>query len=716
METSLPTHSSSDSKNETHNGGSAPQLWNPLGPYIPTPILTHEDLLAKYSNNIQFPWSSTTPTPKPVTTSTPLAPRFRVINTPNRQIDTQQTNLPLMPQNLPLFIPGLSSNGNGVKQLNLPASPVPLTHGEEIRLMQQGHPLVRLNGNTYKYEQTLPIEIPFSQNSLEINSNLYPQTLPIKPTPEKKKPASRFTALNKVLEPSSQYTKHYDLLPAYIKFATLTPTDFNIGRMIGDFISNIAKYIPNTKNVYIWIEKDKIWRLDCERSLIYVIMTIAMPKIWDCIEFFRKQKEYKKEDEDDDEHPIKNLKKLRIILQGETPIRKAMCVILSIIRDDTFHLKLHSDRDSLPIKGGKLVSLITGEVRKRTSADFFTFELDRQYTRSPEPHDEIQRFWHNITLGDMDYLNFLLSSLAYCLSGRVDWQILWFLYGRLAANGKTTIMNFMKKILGDYHVTLKTEVFFKKKGSRPSDGNSSSHMIEQLRYKRLADINEPGETDELDQATLKLLTGGNSFTSRGNYVGFSEVIPYFKIFVCLNEMVYMPQGGDAGVWRRAVMCPFECKFTKDPKESHERLLDESFNDRMIADDRAMDFFFSTLITFGMYNYERRSKPDYPLKVRECIAEVKEEVNPFARFLRDCTETIEGSETSSSALFEEFNKWRTRNSILKTYESNKFSREMTKIVGSSQRSSKGYACYKNMSLKSLGLVQGGGQDPFKDMKH
>ena len=138
---------------------------------------------------------------------------------------------------------------------------------------------------------------------------------------------------------------------------------------------------------------------------------------------------------------------------------------------------------------------------------------------------------------------------------------MFFLYG-IGANGKSTFVNTIQKLLGDYGQQSQSSTFMaKQKGSINND-------IARLRAARFVATTETEEGSRFDESQLKLLTGGDKVTARFLHKEHFEFSPEFKLWISGNHKPYI-KGNDEGIWRRIKLLPFEHCV---PKEQQDREL------------------------------------------------------------------------------------------------------------------------------------------------
>jgi len=211
-----------------------------------------------------------------------------------------------------------------------------------------------------------------------------------------------------------------------------------------------------------------------------------------------------------------------------------------------------SELDSNPIllgvKNGVL-DLATGLLRDDSAqSELITKQATVEYDQSAVCPKWLA-FIDQITGGDEGYAKYIQRAVGYSLTGKTDEQILFFLYG-VGANGKSTFVNTVLKLLGDYSQQSASSTFMaKQRGSINND-------IARLRGSRFVATTETEEGSRFDESQLKLLTGGDTVTCRFLHKEHFEFEPAFKLWISGNHKPYI-KGSDEGIWRRIKLLPFE---------------------------------------------------------------------------------------------------------------------------------------------------------------
>lgn len=143
---------------------------------------------------------------------------------------------------------------------------------------------------------------------------------------------------------------------------------------------------------------------------------------------------------------------------------------------------------------------------------------------------------------DTEMVNYLARVIGYTLSGSTEAQCLWLHYGA-GSNGKSTFMNVLSALMGDYATTANASTIM----SKPT--SNISNDVARLKGARLVMINELEDGKRLAEAEIKTMTGGEALTARYLHQEFITFYPQFKLHLTSN---YKPSVYDNshGLWRR----------------------------------------------------------------------------------------------------------------------------------------------------------------------
>lgn len=151
--------------------------------------------------------------------------------------------------------------------------------------------------------------------------------------------------------------------------------------------------------------------------------------------------------------------------------------------------------------------------------------------------ERFDNFMYEIMCGDVEKVNYLQMLFGYALSGTNEREEAYFLYGKTTRNGKSTLLDTIKYLFGDYGLNIQPESLAEQK----KNGSGPSGDIARLNGCRLLQMAEPPKSMKLDVALLKTLIGRDDITARYLHENDYEFKPVFKLFVNTN---YLPLVSD----------------------------------------------------------------------------------------------------------------------------------------------------------------------------
>ncbi|PKR82587.1 phage/plasmid primase, P4 family [Heyndrickxia camelliae] len=157
-------------------------------------------------------------------------------------------------------------------------------------------------------------------------------------------------------------------------------------------------------------------------------------------------------------------------------------------------------------------------------------------------------FLDQIFKGDKELIDYMQRLIGYSLTGDISEQSMYFLVGG-GSNGKSTFINTIKKLMGDYGAQTKSDTFIKKKDT------GANNDIARLVNSRFVSAVESEEGEKLQESLVKTITGGEPILARFLRQEYFEFIPEFKVFFTTNHKPIIG-GVDDGIWRRVKIIPF----------------------------------------------------------------------------------------------------------------------------------------------------------------
>jgi putative DNA primase/helicase len=260
----------------------------------------------------------------------------------------------------------------------------------------------------------------------------------------------------------------------------------------------------------------------------------------------------------------------------------------------------------------------------------------------------LDRFQPNLAIR-----KFLQVYHGYAMTGLTGEQCLAFSHG-LGANGKSTFVEIICRIMGDYALTLSFESLAGENGRR---GDQASPDLARLPGARMVRASEPERGVNFKESLLKSLTGGEPMLVRHLHKGFFEFRPAFKLVLSGNHKPDI-SGVDHGIWRRMRLVPWEVTIAESDRRPIEDVLAEFWQERS-----------------GILNWLIEGTRLYlteglivPAEIATATSDYREEMDPVGGFVADCVEGVpmlDGVVVAvvlAREMYEAFESWCAANSV------------------------------------------------------
>lgn len=281
------------------------------------------------------------------------------------------------------------------------------------------------------------------------------------------------------------------------------------------------------------------------------------------------------------------------------------------------------------------IDLRTGVLRDHDPEHLITKLTPIEYL----PDAEAPR-WHaflaRVMAGRSDLLAFLQLAVGYVLTGSTREQVLFLLYGK-GANGKSTFLEVIRALLGEYARQASFATFLARRSEGPRND------IADLAGARLVTSVEASEGQRFDEAVVKQLTGSDTISARFLYQEAFEFVPTFKIFLAANHKP-RTRATDFAFWRRMRLVPFDV------------VIPEAERDKGLAQDLLGELpgILSWAVD-GCLAWQRDGLP-MPAAVAAATEEYRTEQDTIRGFLEECCVRDAQSAVAMKELYEAYKRW------------------------------------------------------------
>ena len=243
--------------------------------------------------------------------------------------------------------------------------------------------------------------------------------------------------------------------------------------------------------------------------------------------------------------------------------------------------------------------------------------------------------------GDLQKIRYVQKLFGICLTGCTEVEGFTIFDGRTSRNGKSTVLETIGFLLGDYAQTVRPESFAVKKNP---DSRTASPDIAKLAGCRLAVASEPPKRMMFDIAMLKTLTGRDKIVARNLFQREFTFVPKLKLIFNTN---HLPLINDDTVFAsdRVNVVEFNRHFS--PEEQ-----DRQLKDKLIQSDELSGILNWCVQGWKMYQQEGLLPPE---AIRKATESYREDCDKVATFINECLIRT-GGNSSAKSVYEKYTEW------------------------------------------------------------
>jgi putative DNA primase/helicase len=402
------------------------------------------------------------------------------------------------------------------------------------------------------------------------------------------------------------------------------PSDKGNGYLFADLFADTLRYCPQARGWYIYL--DGKWQPDSGDAHTRERAKTVPPYL----------RRFLSEIEDDGLKKAhdKNVMQLYNLAARERMLKDAQSVNPLRLED------LDANPDWFNIRNGT-INPDTRAFKSHSAADLISKKAGAAFNPSATCPLWLKTL-DEIFEGKADIIRYFQKILGYSLLGKPVEKEFYILFGRETDNGKTTLIQTVEALMGDYAVNAPPELIAEKRfndSSRPSGDRA------RLAGARFLSINEPGRGMRLDEAYVKSITGRDTQTARHLYQTEFQYAVRFVMVVSTNHLPYV---SDQTIFKsgRVRVIPFERRFREH--EKNKKLIDQ------LRQPQELSGILNWVLD-GVTAYRQEGLSPPPAVVKE-TKDYERTSDNVMRFLEDCTKEDINGAIQTSTLHKAFEMW------------------------------------------------------------
>ena len=291
-----------------------------------------------------------------------------------------------------------------------------------------------------------------------------------------------------------------------------------------------------------------------------------------------------------------------------------------------------------------IVDLTNGQLLVRTPKDYVSKIINVDYDHYAKA-PLFETFIGQIFGHDKELIDWVQRALGYSLTGSTGEQVLFAALGT-GANGKSTLIEVVSRIMNDYSTTASFNTFL----SGNASDVRSMEAVGKLKGMRLALASEADSTRKFREDLIKQLTGDAILQGAKLHGESFSFQPQFKLWFLVNQLPFV-RDGSFGFWRRIKVIPFNQRFADDERDNN--LPDKLWQERG---------GILVWLVEGAVAYHKALAASGSTGLGPCKA-IDEQVDQYRydndlpkRFLDECTREQKGSKVSARELYDDYCDW------------------------------------------------------------
>ena len=312
--------------------------------------------------------------------------------------------------------------------------------------------------------------------------------------------------------------------------------------------------------------------------------------------------------------------------------------MLKAILDTSFNL-FDASPDTLNCANG-VIDLRTGTLEPHSPEQLYTYCVPVDY----DPHADYVHWIEFIgsVVSDPEIADYLQLALGYSATGHTSEECMFAIVG-VTRSGKGTLTETILKVLPK---PLGVEVDFSTFTAK-RDVDTQNFDLAALKPARFVAASESKQNETLNEAKVKLATGGNYIRCAFKHKDFFEYKPQFKIWLTSNHHIKGDVNDDA-FWGRLRIIEFPHSFLGREDKTLKRRMQSAESLRGVL---------NWIVQGAMAWYAAPHGLTVPDAIKNKVAAVRKDIDIIQQWIDDCCDTSDINAWSANPkIWASFDEW------------------------------------------------------------
>lgn len=253
-------------------------------------------------------------------------------------------------------------------------------------------------------------------------------------------------------------------------------------------------------------------------------------------------------------------------------------------------------------------------------------------------------FINRICIKHPELVGYIQRIAGYTLSHLTREQCMFIFFGD-GMNGKTTLINTLNALFGEYTYVAPNGTFVAKKND-----NAIPNDIAAMDKCRFMSCMETGKSKYLNEPLIKQLTGSDPISARFLHKEFFTFTPICKIWLATNHKPTI-ESQDCGIWRKLRLIPLD-----SPIQTEE--IDKFYSQHGMDMNKVLLQELSGILNWMLCGWEdyKHHRLDDPLIVTEIMDEFRDRQDALGQFIHANCECGAAFQIQVSDFYKAFKEW------------------------------------------------------------
>jgi len=296
----------------------------------------------------------------------------------------------------------------------------------------------------------------------------------------------------------------------------------------------------------------------------------------------------------------------------------------------------------------QVIDLRTGESISGLPEDYINKSAPTEWKGLNEPAPIFDKFIFSTFDDNAELVEYIQRITGMALIGESTEDELYIFWGE-GRNGKTTLLETLKFVLGaGMAKPLSSAMLMNSKFAGSSGPNPE---LLDLQGRRITWVSETKAGQYIDAEKVKILTGGDTISSRYNFGNdMIDFDPTHTLFMLTNHKPRIP-ASETALWDRIRLIPFLVRFVNNPTKANERQKIPDLQKQLYEEASGI---LAWLVRGCLAAQKTGLAP--PDIVMDSSNEYKNEEDITYHFINECCITGENYKVQMDPLYNAFSEW------------------------------------------------------------